>query len=294
MRKLSRIFFNFFIPHEHNNFRARLLHLDVLLLHFFIGVLLLVAVNKMPLTGRVLGFATDITLEKLLLLTNKARADYNLPPLALDGKLSQAATLKGHDMIIKNYWAHYAPDGRTPWSFLNAAGYDYEYAGENLAKNFLYSDNVVTAWMASASHRENILRPEYTQVGFAIVNGKLEGEDTTLVVQFFGRPQGTKAPVAEKPATAQKETKPLIAAKPANPVVNPQTLSSQNPVVPNLSIPVNFVSLVIMFLLATFALDLYFASRLKVFHIHGKNIAHLIFLGFIFAGFVIMSKGIIL
>jgi hypothetical protein len=40
--------------------------------------------------------------------------------------------------------------------------------------------------MGSKEHRENMLSPNYTEVGFAIKNGSLTGEETTLVIQMFG------------------------------------------------------------------------------------------------------------
>src|SRR4030065_255642 len=119
----------------------------------------------------ILGYATDINMPALYQLVNEQRQNNNLPPLTYNEKLAQAAYGKAQDMFTKNYWAHYAPDGATPWNFILASGYQYEYAGENLAKNFLFSQNVLDAWMASPSHRENILRKDYNEVGFAIVNG---------------------------------------------------------------------------------------------------------------------------
>ena len=40
--------------------------------------------------------------------------------------------------------------------------------------------------MASPTHMENVMRKDYKDIGFAVVNGVLAGEETTLVVQMFG------------------------------------------------------------------------------------------------------------
>src|SRR3972149_9762200 len=101
-------------------------------------------------------------------------------------------------MFQENYWSHYSPDGKTPWDVILGAGYKYEYAGENLAKNFLFSNGFVDAVMNSTTHRDNLLKKEYTEVGYAIVNGTLNGEQTTLVVQEFGKPMTSVSQAAEK------------------------------------------------------------------------------------------------
>jgi uncharacterized protein YkwD len=73
----------------------------------------------------------------------------------------------------------FSPDGTEPWDFILGEKYDYIYAGENLAKNFSTFDDVVEAWYNSPSHKENLLNKNYTEMGFAIVNGELNGYETT-------------------------------------------------------------------------------------------------------------------
>lgn len=146
----------------------------------------------------VLGFASNITAKDVFESTNAQRLKAGLPPLRWDDTLAAAAARKAQDMFAKGYWAHVAPDGVTPWSFVLKSGYDYLYAGENLAKDFQLSDDVVNAWAASPSHRENLLSSRYQDMGLAVVNGVLNGFETTLVVQFFGERQpGTFAAAAQ-------------------------------------------------------------------------------------------------
>jgi len=137
----------------------------------------------------ILGFATDINTKALLEQTNSQRQENGLSALSYNNVLSNAAYQKAQDMFDDDYWAHVAPDGKTPWDFIIQNGYKYSYAGENLAKDFNKSSSVVSAWMNSPSHRANILNPNYTEIGFAVVNGTLSGEETTLVVQMFGQPE---------------------------------------------------------------------------------------------------------
>lgn len=139
--------------------------------------------------GNVLGVQPQVTAVGLLDATNQARAGEGQQPLAINEKLSQAAQLKAQDMFAQQYWAHTAPNGTKPWHWFGEAGYAYIDAGENLAKNFTTSGSAVSAWLASPTHRANVLKPEYRDVGFAVVEGVLEGEPTTIVVALYGTPE---------------------------------------------------------------------------------------------------------
>lgn len=142
---------------------------------------------NLAVTGNVLGERASVTTERLLEDTNKERTKYHQDSLKINGQLSRAAALKAQDMIEKQYWAHNAPDGGTPWRWFHEVGYQYSLAGENLAKDFQSADAVVAAWMASPQHRANVLG-SYTEVGFAATSGKLDGKDTTIIVALYGSP----------------------------------------------------------------------------------------------------------
>lgn len=280
-----------FLPKHTNNFRAKILHHDFLTVYLVFALVLTVGITHLQNTsGSILGYATDISTSKLLELTNVERAQNNLPALTRNEKLEKAAQAKAQDMFEKNYWSHYGPSGETPWEFILASGYQYEYAGENLAKNFLFSDGVVQAWMDSETHRENLLRPEYTDVGFAVVNGVINDEETTLVVQEFGKPLYSTSKVEsnapqEQPVTATDQIvenipNPLVLADSAN---APFYASYLN-------INLLFFSVLILALI----LDFYFASKLNLIHIKGKNLIHILFIGFVMIGTFIVINGSIL
>ena len=144
----------------------------------------------------VLGVSSDVSTQELMILTNEKRQDNGLGALTIDDRLSQAAAGKASDMFNKDYWAHNAPDGTTPWSFIKGAGYNYIYAGENLARGFKSAQDVVNAWMASPEHRQNMLSSSYQNVGFAVATGKLTGEDTILVVEMLGSTNLAQEPIA--------------------------------------------------------------------------------------------------
>lgn len=294
--RIKNFFHHLFIPKEDNNFRSKLLHLDFLSYYLLLALFFTFLFKATPLSN-ILGYATDISIQKLYELTNQERQKYNLPPLNYNEKLSAAAYQKALDMFNKNYWAHFGPNGETPWQFILNSGYQYEYAGENLAKNFLFSQNVVSAWMNSPTHRENILRKDYTDIGFAVVNGNLNGEPTTLVVQMFGKPQENVFalnPIKTQPVIAKEENQP----EPNNLLNKPQILA-KNERQKNLSTSsffFNFNLAFITFLITTLILDFYFANKMGVLNLRltGKNLAHLIFLGFIIIGVLIISRGAII
>lgn len=282
----------FFIPHEENNYHAHSLHTNMLSAYLLVAIMLVFVSKNVPLFSNVLGVATDISISKLLSLTNQERINMGLPVLQLNGQLTSAAEKKAEDMFKKDYWSHFAPDGGSPWDFIKQSGYQYEYAGENLAKNFLYSKNVVDAWMNSPTHRENIVKKEYTEVGYAVTNGMLGGEETTLVVQMFGTPI---AKTAEKTQVLEQQVLkdvPVVqdAQKPA--ILGQQ---KQGIAVNGKQFAFNINILFIVFIAGALILDFAFASKLNILHLRGKHIAHLLFLGFIGLAIIFfLKKGAIL
>lgn len=173
-----------FVPHKANQYRphaTRRYGLAILLL-LIIG--LQVGYN-MGTTGSVLGVEENISSVDLLADTNARRAEEQLQPLQVNDELNRAAFLKAQDMLQKQYWAHTAPDGTQPWKWFGDVGYNYSHAGENLAKNFRSADAVTTAWMDSPEHRANVLSANYHEVGFAVVDGTMNGKPISLVVAMY-------------------------------------------------------------------------------------------------------------
>ena len=124
-------------------------------------------------------------------LTNDERQDDAETPLTRNSVLDAAAGMKAAHMAKGSYFAHYSPDGVSPWYWFDEAGYTFVHAGENLAVLFTDSEDVVEAWMDSPGHRANILNGTYTEIGVGTAEGTYKGKDTVFVVQLFGTPAET-------------------------------------------------------------------------------------------------------
>ncbi|HDQ88669.1 MAG TPA: CAP domain-containing protein [candidate division WWE3 bacterium] len=265
----------------------------------------------------VLGFASDIYVEELLKYTNQKRAEAGLSSLKINSTLSKAAFEKAQDMFKNNYWAHVSPDGTQPWDFFVSVGYDYSYAGENLAKNFDSSKQVVDAWYDSPSHRENLLGPNYEDIGFAVVNGILDGYETTLVVQTFGKPRVPTYLSSTEPSSLPEkpvEVSSVFEVPPAVEIpVTTEVPATSVPVVPVASVEpssvvpassafidvadsTRFIGLsFVSFIGILLTLDIWYSRKKGIRKLSGHALAHLIFLLFAFGSiWLVLSPGKIL
>lgn len=176
------------VPHKANHFRPHAIRRGGIALIVAIVVVLQLGYNFLA-NSNVLGTEAQVTTSELLNATNKERERQGQAALRISPELNKAAQLKAKNMFAAQYWAHNAPDGTTPWHWFGLAGYSYSEAGENLAKNFTTSDAIVAAWMASPTHRANILKSAYQDVGFAVMDGELQGKSTSIVVALYGKPE---------------------------------------------------------------------------------------------------------
>lgn len=266
-----------FLPRHTNNHRAKLIHNSSMAL--LVALLLILGVSARTISHSrpdVLGISYSISADQMLTEVNKIRVENNLGTLIMNLPLSIAAKNKAADMFAKNYWAHFAPDGSTsPWIFIRSTGYEYVYAGENLARGFTDSQSVVKAWMNSPTHRANILSPNFSDVGFAISQGRLSGEDTVIIVQMFG---STSEPVAG----AAKIDTSIAGAKSAEIVTQPAIDIKQS---------ARTLSLILFtVLLITFAFDFMITKRKKLPRLVGHNLDHIILI-VIFIVFIIIQNG---
>ncbi|MEK7577167.1 MAG: CAP domain-containing protein [Patescibacteria group bacterium] len=289
--KLFQLLYHFIVPHSGNNHRSKALHHDALFAYALIFMVFNLGIRVMHGTmPDVLGYATDIRVEQLLADTNAKRQAAGLSTLSLNGNLSQAAAAKAADMFANNYWAHNSPNGKTPWDFIIGSGYKYTLAGENLAKNFQTSGGVMEAWMNSPTHRENIVKSGYREVGFAVINGVLQGEETTLVVQMFGTSNGQST--IPKVQAAAPVTKPVELIAEAIPLVAPVfTAVYKAPLINIASVSREVVFIFVGLLMGIMAIDAYVVSKKGIVRLAGHNVAHIVFLATMLIGSLFMIRG---
>ncbi len=181
---------DFLIPHEGNNFyplsfapRRVIFHISGAL-----AVKLIVFLFIMFLPAQA-WLTPDVLLEQeaeIIRLTNELREGKGVGILSENVKLRSAAFDRAQDMLIKQYFAHISPDGTRFSKWIDDSGYDYKVAGENLAMGFADASGAMEGWKASPTHYDNLVDPDYENIGVSAVDGVMNGYGTTLVVQLFG------------------------------------------------------------------------------------------------------------
>jgi len=280
---MAHPFITLFAPHPHNNHKAKILRPRsiVILIGLFIMGRSIVDIT-VGLKPGVLGFASQIDPDKVIELTNAERLSAGVTLLKENSELDQAALAKATDMFENNYWAHVSPTGTEPWYFVTQFGYQYKHAGENLARDFSNPKDVVTAWMASPTHRQNLLDDRYKDIGVAVVDGYINGVETTIVVQLFGSTQDSVAKIASTTVSntvfAREVPDKLIPSSGLSPMDLSRAWS------------LAFVIL-IMFALS---LDWIFVLRYNIIRISGKTWAHLTYFVGLAIILLIIRQGIVL
>ena len=153
-------------------------------------------------------FLSAVIASDIIDFTNSARHTNAVASVQENSLLDDAALAKAEDMASKGYFAHISPDGTLPWVWITSTGYDYQNAGENLAVRFSDSKDVVNAWMASPSHRDNILRSNYSEIGVGVAEGVYRGQPATFVVQYFASPK--RPTVVSSPSAATTILAPSV------------------------------------------------------------------------------------
>lgn len=117
--------------------------------------------------------------EEVLRIVNRGKSKAGLPPLTTDGILADAARIRSQELAVS--YSHDRPDGSSCFSAIRDES--FQMLGENIAKGYQSSVDVMDAWMHSEGHRKNILNPEFTKIG---VGCYIRGGEKHWV-QLFGR-----------------------------------------------------------------------------------------------------------
>ena len=131
--------------------------------------------------------------KELLRVLNAERAARNLPVLRLSPALVGLAREQSSDMARSGVLSHDSAAGKSFTGRLNDAAVAFAANGENVARSGTYLAGLIhQSFMDSPGHRENVLNPEFDEVGIGIVPGP---GNTYYVTEDFIRA------LAEKPAT---------------------------------------------------------------------------------------------
>lgn len=282
---LKKIWTHYFIPQERNNHRATILKPNFLLFFLILYLLNQSIIKSLTIAKPgILGYSSEITVQKVLDQTNNERIKLGLEPLVYSPVLSESAKEKAQDMFVDNYWAHNSPQGKTPWTFFDAVGYKYSTAGENLAKDFYNTDSLVFAWMNSPTHKANIVNSKYKEIGIAVVNGTLGDIKTTLIVQHFGAP-------------LVATSKEIVAPK-SNDIIVPEVLSQTNvlssqneKLISPLTLSKIFSSIIFIVLIGVLFIDGFVTIKNNIHRLTGSTIGHIGFLFFIFLLMLFNQQG---
>lgn len=290
-------FNHLFRPQASNKYRSKLLHPQSLLILSFVLLAFFSLFNALrffpSLADKVLGSDSNINISSLLDNTNEERQKMGLPSLVLNEELNQAALAKAQDMFTDQYWAHVAPDGKQAWDFIKEAKYAYKYAGENLARDFNNSDEVVKAWMNSPSHYENIANKDFTQMGLAVVTDNLKGFETTVVVQLFAVPSSVSLKSSDNKEFLLPKTAETV-KEGVEPMVAGEKDINTDLVFSKLNLTRTFFLTVVLLIILTLVYDSFVASSKKYQRLVGQNFAHIALLLTVAFLLVLFKGGIVL
>jgi uncharacterized protein YkwD len=180
---------------------------------------------------------------ELVALTNRSRAAAGLRSLKVDSALTSIARWRSKDMIVRDYFSHDIPGYGSVFKRMDARGYCYRIAGENIGWN-TYPDDEATAaihrmFMDSPGHRENILGRAWDVIGIGAYKGA-DGKKMWTVL--FADKCGSTAARSTPRATPKPTPRPKPRSTPrptprATPAPTPTPTPEPTPTPPNLNHP---------------------------------------------------------
>lgn len=127
--------------------------------------------------------------EQIFKLTNDARAKSNLGALKIDDRLTRAARKHAENMARQGKLQHELDD-RKPSDRAKAAGYEYQWLGENIAfSSQLDPAETFERWMKSPGHHANIMKDVGEEIGIGVAR---DDQGAVYFVQVFAQPQAKK------------------------------------------------------------------------------------------------------
>lgn len=148
---------------------------------------------KRPLSPRAAGVSCLPELEKSIYrLTNEVRRKQGLSTLTWERSLCAVARAHSTDMLVRGFFSHVNPDGESPHE-RTVSGYRFPLvmSGENIwsgtghdpGDTRLLAQIIVNNWMSSPGHRQNLLHPDYTDIGVGVVSQGKDIRATQVLVR---------------------------------------------------------------------------------------------------------------
>ncbi|MCP4358974.1 MAG: CAP domain-containing protein [Chloroflexi bacterium] len=112
------------------------------------------------------------TTARVLEIVNEQRwQNGQLPPLKGEVHLETAANTHSKNMAVHNFFDHCDLDSeKSPWDRIDDAGYvEWNNLGENIAAGYNTPESVMEGWMDSSGHKENILSPDFWEMGIGYI-----------------------------------------------------------------------------------------------------------------------------
>ena len=191
--KGAGLLMDLFIPHAGNDFKPQALRPKRIIFYslsaILFKVILVVTVIFLPIEAWL---TPDILIKqsrKIVSLTNDVRKNLKVALLKESFPLNQAAYNKAGDMLLNQYFSHTGPGGKTLAEWLKETRYNFMVAGENLAMGFSSPEDVVNGWTRSRTHYQNMIDPDFTEIGVGMASGLYNKVDTILVAQYFAAPR---------------------------------------------------------------------------------------------------------
>jgi len=130
---------------------------------------------------------TRLEPQRALELINAYRKSKNLKPVTLDARLTDAAKNHSRDLAKWDRISHYGSDGSNPWDRVKRVGYNAKLAAENVGTGQATIDEVFKGWQESPGHNKNLLLPDATNMGIALVQDP-KTEFKTFWTMVLGTP----------------------------------------------------------------------------------------------------------
>ncbi len=145
-------------------------------------------VDRAANTKRLAAGEVTLTPEGARDMINAYRARKGLKPLRLNAKLASAAKRHSSDLAKNDRISHKGSDGSDPWDRVKGTGYKARLAAENVGAGQMSLPEVFKGWQDSPDHNDNLLLPDATQMGIALVISP-ETQYQTFWTLVLGAPQ---------------------------------------------------------------------------------------------------------